>query len=889
MREFFNHMGKLMKELAGRWKIITLSILMIILIFLVSIHASTFSSQVTPSTLESGTTEQLNFTVNNTDSQLNITEVNITLPSGFSFISESNQTSAAHTSFYTVSPNLTWTNTTPSGFIQNGTEEYFLFNVSVPSGTGTYNFTITVKFTDNSVNSTNITITVCDTIPPANIIPSPPTPANNSVINADYFEINITFTEVNPDTCILELNNGTQANYTMTMLGNYACYFNATNQSEGIHYYSVYINDTSGNTGWNGTWYVTIDTTQPTVIIFSPQNTTYATTSIDLNYTVQDANLDSCWYSLNGGSNIILASCSNITITASEGLNNVIVYANDSAGNVGSAQVYFTVDTTPPILDFVAPTLNNQSYTNTDWIYINVSANEQLDSCILDWNGVNETMTVAETYCYINKTGLSDGSYYFRIYGNDTVGNLNVTEDREIIVDTTPPTITIFSPQNTTYNTTTLWLNFTCTEANLDTCWYQYNGTNTSLPSCSNQTFTALNNQQSTLILWMNDTAGNINHASITFTVDTIQPSVTLISPSNASTWTSSSTVTFTYNVTDASSIASCTLLINGITDQTDTSITKDTSQTFTKSLSNGNYNWSVRCTDAGGNTGISSVYYLTVSYTPPESSITYETGGADYTPQEILPYVAYSWSRVNPGNVSIFKLNKKEIGIHEIGIMVINPATSVYIKVTKLKGKPADVTHEVSGKVYQYIEITHRNLRNNLEKAIIKFHVNKSWIEENNINKSTVSLYRYTTSWQKLPTTLISEDSKTVYYQAESTGFSYFAIAGEEVQAPEEVCNINGVCEEGETPENCPEDCKQPEEQPLQQICTPGEKRCLGQELQQCNQEGTSWETVEICQYGCSEGKCKSPDYTWIWYLIIAILVTGAVAIYMFKIRAIQ
>jgi len=641
--------------------------------------------------------------------------------------------------------------------------------------------------------------TYVSTGPPSNIIIVSPTPSNNSHINTNYFEINITFTDDTPQACILELNNGTQANYTMTMLGNYACYFNATNQGDGIISYSVYINDSVGNWGWNGTWYVTVDTTQPTVTIYSPQNTTYATTSIDLNYTVQDANLDSCWYSLNGGSNIILASCSNITITASEGLNNVIVYANDSAGNTGSAQEYFTVDTTPP-------------------------------------------------------------------------------------------TITILSPQNTTYNTTTLWLNFTYTEANLDTCWYQYNGTNTSLPSCSNQTFTALNNQQSTLILWMNDTAGNINHASITFTVDTIQPSVTLISPSNASTWTSSSTVTFTYNVTDASSITSCTLLINGITDQTDTSITKDTSQTFTKSLSNGNYNWSVRCRDAGGNTGISSVYYLTVSYTPPESSITYDTGGgAGYTPQEILPYVAYSWSRVNPGNVSIFKLNKKEIGIHEIGIMVINPATSVYIKVTKLKGKPADVTHEVSGKVYQYIEITHRNLRNNLEKATIKFHVNKSWIEENNINKSTISLYRYTTSWQKLPTTLISEDSKTVYYEAESTGFSYFAIAGEEVQVSEEVCNINGVCEEGETPENCPEDCKQPEEQPLKQVCTPGEKRCLGQELQQCNQEGTSWETLEICQYGCSEEKCKSPDYTWIWYLIIAILVAGAAAIYMFKIRAIQ
>ncbi|RLG14098.1 MAG: hypothetical protein DRN66_02835, partial [Candidatus Nanohalarchaeota archaeon] len=37
-------------------------------------------------------------------------------------------------------------------------------------------------------------------------------------------------------------------------------------------------------------------------------------------------------------------------------------------------------------------------------------------------------------------------------------------------------------------------------------------------------TFTALDNQQSTLTLWANDTAGNTNHTSVIFTVDTIFP-----------------------------------------------------------------------------------------------------------------------------------------------------------------------------------------------------------------------------------------------------------------------------------------------------------------------------------------------------------------------------
>ncbi|RKY02241.1 MAG: hypothetical protein DRP54_02200 [Spirochaetes bacterium] len=476
-----------MKGLAKRGRIITVSILMTILTFLVSIHASNFSSQITNTTLESGTTEQLNFTVNNTDPQLNITEVNITLPSGFSFISESNQTSAADTSFYTVSPNLTWTNTTSSGFIQNGTEEYFLFNVSVPSGTGTYNFTLTVKFTDNSINSTNLTITVLDTIPPANIIPSPPTPANNSVINADYFEINITFTEVNPDTCILELNNGTQANYTMTMLGNYACYFNATNQSEGIHYYSVYINDTSGHTGWNGTWFVTLDRQYPLINLQSPANNTVInstrTPSFTFNVTDNLASLLSCTlYLKNGtanayGTNSSVLNDTSTTITANTPLINGTylwwITCSDGANENQSEirNITIDVDDFPPTNIIPSPpTPANNSYTAKTWILINITFSEvNPDSCLLEWNNqTNYTMNINKTerYCWYNLTNLTDGIYTYSVYVNDTFGNLGWNGSWIAIIETTAPSVTITSPvNNTNISRSYINISFTATDA----------------------------------------------------------------------------------------------------------------------------------------------------------------------------------------------------------------------------------------------------------------------------------------------------------------------------------------------------------------------------------------------------------------------------------------
>ena len=80
------------------------------------------------------------------------------------------------------------------------------------------------------------------------------------------------------------------------------------------------------------------------------------------------------------------------------------------------------------------------------------------------------------------------------------------------------------------------------------------------------------------------------------FTIDTANPSIELLSPAASSTWSSSNTVTFGYNVSDVR-IANCSLVINGATDQTNSTVTVNAEQSFVKSLSNGAYSWSVNCT----------------------------------------------------------------------------------------------------------------------------------------------------------------------------------------------------------------------------------------------------------------------------------------------------
>jgi PGF-pre-PGF domain-containing protein len=124
------------------------------------------------------------------------------------------------------------------------------------------------------------------------------------------------------------------------------------------------------------------------------------------------------------------------------------------------------------------------------------------------------------------------------------------------------------------------------------------------------------------------------------------------------------------------------------------------------------------------------------------------------------------------------------EIGIKMINITVKNPAQTVTITVTKLAGQPASVVHTISGKVYKYMEIKGDNINEtHIDKVKVQFQVNKSWINSNKINRATIALNRYkNNNWEKLTTKELSEDNDYVYYEAETPGFSTFAISGEEI-----------------------------------------------------------------------------------------------------------
>ncbi|WP_440947811.1 NosD domain-containing protein [Methanosarcina sp. T3] len=111
---------------------------------------------------------------------------------------------------------------------------------------------------------------------------------------------------------------------------------------------------------------------------------------------------------------------------------------------------------------------------------------------------------------------------------------------------------------------------------------------------------------------------------------------------------------------------------------------------------------------------------------------------------------------------------------------------------VEQLKNKSALVSELPSDEVYKSFNVWVGNgeiaSSENIENPAIGFKVEKSWLQDKMIDQTSITLNRYNdTKWEQLPASLSGEDDRYLYFTAETTGFSSFAITGKLEHLPEE------------------------------------------------------------------------------------------------------
>jgi N-acetylneuraminic acid mutarotase len=160
-------------------------------------------------------------------------------------------------------------------------------------------------------------------------------------------------------------------------------------------------------------------TVLPILQVLSPENKTYAYPDIPL---VLSVNRPVTWmkYSLNNRANVTITGDIEL-FDVSEGQHNLIVYANDTFGNiVSSGNITFSVDTLSPQISVLSP--ENRTYGGDD-IQSAFTVNEPVSWMGYSLDGQDNVTITANVTLAV----LSEGLHNITFYAIDLVGNTGVS------------------------------------------------------------------------------------------------------------------------------------------------------------------------------------------------------------------------------------------------------------------------------------------------------------------------------------------------------------------------------------------------------------------------------------------------------------------------------
>jgi parallel beta-helix repeat protein len=424
-------------------------------------------------------------------------------------------------------------------------------------------------------------------------------PENNSVIrNGTILDFSIR------DTSLLNANYSINGGAKISFLDPFNIL--TTGWTDGTYTVKVNALDTVGNS--HSEWFnFTIDTTNPIIILNSPENKSYIQSGTILDFSIIELHLIHANYSINSGPNITFSKPFNIsTFGWADGNYTIQINAIDQVGISNSSWFVLTIDTIKPIIQLNSP-LNNSiipSGTILDLLIEDLSLNTVNYSI----NG-GADIFLSEPF-NISTTGWSDGEYIVQINALDKAGNLN-SSLFSFTFDSSPPEILLYYPGNNSVIKNGTLLNFDVIDQHLYQVNYSINGGADLIftPLYDISTSGWIDGEHTIQIIALDD-LGNMNISWFFFIIDSTKSVILFNSPGNNSVFHNGTPLDF--SIIDAN-LLQVNYSINGgphisLSDPFDIS---------TSGWDDGDYTIEINSEDMAGNIN-SSWFFITVDSTVP-------------------------------------------------------------------------------------------------------------------------------------------------------------------------------------------------------------------------------------------------------------------------------
>ena len=492
------------------------------------------------------------------------------------------------------------------------------------------------------------------------------------------------------------------------------------------------------------------------------------------------------------------------------------ISSNDSRNNMNTTDWFnITVLSGAPLITLSSP--GDNSYKNTENTTFNFTATDDVDTrfnCSLYLNSVyNQTNDTTNNGTLTQFTvNLAEGTHSYYISCNDSSDLSRNSDTYTFTIDTTIPNIKSESYATTLELGDTFSYSSNITDTHLTYANISYDTSNFTLSNSStNFTYSIITyiNGTNNENIYALDESGNINYTNISYTVSDTISGPRLVNLLYTSSLDQGETQVVTGYLVNSLPISTATFTV----DDTNYTMTNNTYYNFTYSFTTdtcAETNFTIWSNDSAGQS-----YTNTTSFTVTEccgntvcdssedcsscsedcgacstsstsSSSGSGGGGGGGSSSGESSRAIKSFESANPQDTLTFNIPSTLIPISDLEVYVNRELSNIKITVESLVSQPSEVTTP-DGVVYDFIQITLSNFDNDdLESIDLSFEVPKTWVEENNIDYKTIIMQRYNNGWEELETSGAGSSEDYYQYTAESPGFSYFVITGEEKEDEE-------------------------------------------------------------------------------------------------------